>query len=256
MLNSVSHLAGSTVTATDGAIGSAETVFFDDQTWTIRYLVVNAGSWMTGREVLISPYSVKQPLGSGDNIDVWLTRQQVMDSPDIDTHQPVSRQHEREVLGHYGYPEYWDGGGLWALDAIPFLPPALPTPAELAERSAARARDVRSGDVHLRSSEKVSGYDIQASDESIGHVVDFIFDDESWTIRYLVIDTRNWWPGGRKVLIATHWVDGIDWATRTVRVALTRAQVKLSPPYEDVAAIGRDYEKQLHDAFDRQGYWD
>ena len=256
MLNSLSHLTHSTVTATDGSIGKTKAAFFDDLSWTIRYLVVDTGPWLAGREVLISPYSVEQPLEGGENIHVSLTRQQVQGSPDIDAHQPVSRQHERDYLSYYALPEYWGGDGMWGMGAYPLLPPALSTAAEVESESTLHERDVRASDVHLRSSAAVTGYDIHATDESIGHVKDFVFDDESWAIRYLVVDTRNWWPGGRKVLVATRWIDSIDWATKAVHVTLTREQVKNSPEYHEAKPIARDYEKRLHDAYDRQGYWD
>ncbi|MEO8153680.1 MAG: PRC-barrel domain-containing protein [Rhizobacter sp.] len=256
MLNRFSRLAGSSVTATDGSIGHVKAAFFDDQSWTIRYLAVDTGKWLKAREVLISPYSVKQPLGSVDNIDVSLTRKQVKDSPDIDTHQPVSRQHERTYLNYYAYPMYWNGSGIWGPHAYPLLPDHRPTEAELAADNAMRQQELQSGDIHLRSSIAVTGYDIRATDDSIGHVKDFIFDDESWSVRYLVVDTHNWWPGGRKVLVATHWIDRIDWATSTVHVTLTREQVKNSPEYQEALTVDRPYEKRLHDAYDRQGYWD
>ena len=108
----------------------------------------------------------------------------------------------------------------------------------------------------MRSSAHVTGYDIQATDDSIGHVKDFIFDEASWAVRYLVVDTRNWWPGGRKVLLATRWIDRIDWAEQTVYTTLTRAQVKGSPEYEEAAIIDRDYEQRLHEAYGREAYWD
>lgn len=256
MLNSLNHLHSSTVTATDGLIGHVKSAFFDDQSWVIRYLVVDAGTWLADRKVLISPYAVRQPLGADENIDVSLTRQQVKKSPDIDTHQPVSRQHEREYLSYYAYPEYWDGGGMWGMGGYPMLPSYLPTSAETETARALRERDIEAADVHLRSSTKVTGYNIEATDGSIGHVKDFIFDDASWAIRYLVIDTRNWWPGGRKVLIATHWIDRIDWATGTVEVTLTREQVRSSPEYVDNVPLIRAYEQRLHDAYNRAGYWD
>lgn len=256
MLSVLSRLTESTVTATDGEIGQVEAAFFDDRSWTIRYLVVDTGTWLSGREVLISPYSVKQPLGSGKGIDVSLTRQQVENSPDIDTHQPVSRQHERELQSHYAYPAYWEGEGLWAMNAYPYMPAMLPTAEQDAARRARLERDIRTGDVHLRSSERVAGYDIQASDDSIGHVEDFIFDAESWTIRYLAVDTRNWWPGGRKVLIGTHWIERIDFPSATVQVKLTREQVRNSPVYDEAATVSRDFESRLHAAYGRPGYWD
>ncbi len=255
MFNSLGRLSGSTVTATDGLVGHLKAAFFDDNVWTIRYLVVNTGNWLSGREVLISPYAVKQPVDSGSNIDVALTRAQVEASPDIDTQQPVSRQHEHDFVSYYSYPNYWEGSGLWGWEALPLMPPYVPTPTDIEVASAIRERDQRGADSHLRSSASVKGCDIQASDGSIGHVQDFVFDDVSWAIRYLVVDTRNWWPGGKHVLIATQWIDSIDWASGTVQVSLKREQVKNSPGFVEPSDIGRDDEKRLHDAYSRQGYW-
>jgi len=217
--------------------------------------VVDAGTWLTGREVLISPYAVRQPLGSESSVHVALTRQQVKESPDVDTHQPVSRQHERQLMRHYAYPDYWDGGGLWAMGAMPYPPPLAPERAELQADKALEERELKAGEVHLRSTNAVAGYEIQARDDSIGHVQDFIFDDETWAIRYLVVDTSNWWPLGRKVLIGANWADGIDWATRKVFVRLTREQVEASPVFEDVGSIHREYEMRLHQNYQRPGYW-
>ena len=255
MLNSISHLDAATVSATDGDIGHVREAFFDDRSWAIRYLVVETGSWLEGRRVLISPYSVMQPVGSEKRIQVALTQQQVRDSPDVDTHQPVSRQHEREFLRYYQYPDYWDGGGLWAMGAMPYPPILTPTVAELEANRAMLERDHEAAEVHLRSSAHVTGYDIQATDDSIGTVQDFIFDDENWAIRYLLVDTRKWWPGGRKVLIGMHWADRIDWATEKMHVRLTRAQVQASPEFEDLGSIHREYEMRLHRNYERPGYW-
>ena len=215
---------------------------------------MDTGSWLEERKVLISPYAVKHPVGSDKHIHTVLTQQQVKKSPDVDTHQPVSRQHERDYLDYYDYPEYWGGTALWGMEAMPY-PPMMRSAAEITAARALRTRDFKAADVHLRSSAHVIGYDIQATDESIGHVQDFIFDDQNWAIRYLVVDTRNWWPGGRKVLIGMHWADRIDWATQKVHVRLTREQVMSSPLFEDVSSIHRDYELRLHQNYQREGYW-
>ena len=254
MLNSMSQLTGAKLTAIDGDIGKVEEFFFDDRAWAVRYLVVDTGSWLEQRKVLISPYAVKQPLGGDKHIHTVLTQQQVKQSPDVDTHQPVSRQHERDYFDYYDYPEYWGGSSLWGMEAMPY-PPMMRSPTEIAAARALRARDFNASDAHLRSSAHVIGYDIQATDESIGHVQDFIFDDQNWAIRYLVVDTRNWWPGGRKVLIGMHWADRIDWATQKVLVRLTREQVMSSPIFEDVSSIHREYETRLHQNYQREGYW-
>jgi hypothetical protein len=257
MLRSISDsLKSDTVNATDGEVGKVEDAYFDDQNWVLRYFVIETGSWLVSRQVLISPRSVIPPLGSGHIIDVSLTREQIKGSPDIDTHQPVSRQHERDYLGYYGYPLYWEGGGISPLDSIPILPLVPLTPEEEAAERAREATLAKSDDVHLRSTGKVKGYHIQATDDSIGHVEDYLFDDEDWTIRYLVIDTRNWWPGGKRVLVATSWIDHIDWAEMKVYTSLSRDAVKDSPEYHEPSDTNRDYEKRLHAAYSREGYWD
>lgn len=256
MLTSISQIQGSTIDASDGSIGTVGEAYFDDQSWAVRYLVVDTGTWLSERKVLISPYVVQQPLDGDKRIGVTLTRQQVENSPHVDTHEPVSRRHEREQARYYAFPEYWGGGGLWAMGAFPVMTPVLEDPQLRQAEREALEHDVRSEDVHLRSSAAVIGYDIEASDKSIGHVKDFVFDTESWAVRYLVVDTHNWWPGGKKVLIATHWIDRIDWADKRVYVNLTREQVKASPEYVESLPIERDYETRLHDAYGRRGYWD
>ena len=254
MLNSMSQLTGAKLTAIDGDIGKVEEFFFDDRAWAVRYLVVDTGSWLEQRKVLIPPHAVTQPLGGDKHIHTVLTQQLVKQSPDVDTHQPVSRQHERDYFDYYNYPEYWGGSALWGMEAMPY-PPMTRSADEIAAARALRPPDFKADDVHLRSSAHVIGYDIQATDDSIGHVQDFIFDDKNWAIRYLVVDTRNWWPGGRKVLIGMHWADNIDWATQKVLVRLTREQVMSSPIFEDVSSIHREYETRLHQNYQREGYW-
>jgi hypothetical protein len=198
---------------------------------------------------------VVQPLGRGETLDLSLTRRQVEDSPLIDTHKPVSRQHERDYLDYYAYPQYWTGSELWAFNALPLLPLPPPTAVETLAECEARDGGMPAEDQHLRSSLAVTRYDIQASDGSIGHVEDFLFDDQSWALRYLVIDTRNWWPGGKKVLVSTHWIDSIDWAAQSVQVSLTLEQVRNSPAFIDAAGVDRAFEQRLHDAHGRKGYW-
>jgi hypothetical protein len=268
MLRSVKHIHGSRLNASDDQIGRVVEFYFDDEAWTIRYLVVDTGSWLVGRKVLISPYAIKTPITEGHIIDVALTREQVKNSPDIDTHKPVSRQHERAYMSYYGYPSYWGLGGVWGANEYPLFPYIEDLKDAAGQPLAEGARDApdaRAGagtaagddeDSHLRSTAEVAGYDIQAKDDSIGHVQDFVLDDETWTIRYLVVDTVNWWPGGRKVLVATRWIDHIDWEQRKVFTTLTRKGVENSPGYDESALLDRQYEERLHEAHERGGYWE
>ncbi|MDR7269743.1 sporulation protein YlmC with PRC-barrel domain [Pelomonas saccharophila] len=249
MFNSASRVTAAHVRAVDGDIGPVEDLLFDDRNWVIRYLVVDAGTWLAERDVLISPYSIKQPVGHDGVIDVALTRRLIRSSPPLDIERPVSRQQELAFERHYHYPAYWDGGGRWALGAMPY-PSIAPRPQADREQAS-----IYPADMQLRSAEQVFGFEIQASDLGIGQVQDFVFDDESWQVRYLVVDTRSWWPAGREVLIALPWVDRIDWAGQQIHVSLTREQVRCSPAYQDVACIHRDYEIQLHANYQRPGYW-
>ncbi len=254
MLRTVDSLHDYTIQATDGELGRVKEVYFDDERWGIRYLVVETGSWLSSRRVLISPYSITRTDAGNQTIVVSLTRDQVKNSPDIDTHQPISRQLEGDYSQYYGYGNYWIGPYLWGGVGYPEFP-LMGTNEELPEDLARRAAD-HPQDIHLRSSDNVAGYHILGTDDEIGHVKDFIFDDEDWAIRYLLVDTRNWWPGGKKVLLASRWIEQIDWADSTVQTKLTREQIKNSPEYDENQALDRDYETRLHQFYGKEGYWD
>jgi hypothetical protein len=249
MLNSLSHLRGAKVSASDGDIGSVVEALFDDRSWKLRYLVLETGNWLQGRQVLVSPYGVRQPLSHDRHIHLLSTQQQVRSSPAIDTQRPVTRQQEAALLKHYSLPEYWgsaDAGGLLA-------GPSVVAPVLSVDERQPDDRPV--GDPHLRSSKEVSGYQIRASDDNIGAVEDFVFDEADWTLRYLIVDTSAWWQGGRRVLIGMQWVDEVDPVARQFHVRLTREQVRASPVFDDVASIHRDYETRLHKNYERAGYW-
>jgi hypothetical protein len=182
---------------------------------------------------------------------VKLTKSQVEQSPDIDTDQPVSRQQEINYYRYYGYPQYWEGSYLWGLGPYPVVTPEG-APAEYERRWEWEAKE--RGDPHLRSSANVIGYYIQATDGDIGHVEDFLVEDSSWAIRYMVVDTRNWWPG-KKVLVSPEWIKGVDWSDSKVAVGVTQEQIKKSPEYDPSNPIERDYETRLHDYYGRPSYW-
>ncbi len=263
MLRTTDDLKAYSIRATDDELGKVEELYFDDQQWGIRYLVVKPGSWFTRQRVLISPQSVTGINDHDESVLVALTREQVKNSPDIDTHQPLSRQMERDHASYYGYGAYWMGPYLWGAGALPVA--ALPDPDMVPSESTSRweaGQAVREDatqnddDVHLRSSETVNGYAIAGTDGDIGHVQDILFDDESWAIRYLIVDTRNWLPGGKKTVISIQWIESISWLESSVQVRLTREQIKNSPEYDEHARVERDYEDRLHQHYGRPGYWD
>jgi hypothetical protein len=253
MLQNAKDLQGLTIRAKDGELGSVEQFYFDDDTWAIRYLVVNTGGWLGGRPVLISPISViGQPDWQSKRLDVSLTKKQVENSPDIDTRQPVSRQHEIEYLGYYGYPFYWGGSDLWGPASYPAgLAVLAAAPGETITKARAGKKMT---DSHLRSSQEVTGYLIGASDGEIGHLDGFVVDDEAWAIRYIEVATQNWWPG-KKVLVSPRWIVRVSWADSKVYVGLSREAIKDAPGYVESAPITRGYENQLYAHYGRPPYW-
>ena len=237
MLKNVTHLRDFALRALDGEIGKVDQFYFDDETWAIRYLVVNTGSWLSGRQVLISPFALGQTDWESKQLEVVLTKKQVEGSPDINTHKPVSRQHEADHLEYYGYPFYWEGPYLWGSMTDP-AGLAMQRPA-VTEASSSRA-GTESADSHLRSTKVVTGYHIEATDGEIGHVEDFIVDTYTWAIQYIEVNTRNWWPG-KKVLISPHWIERVSWTDSKIYVDLSRETIKNSPEY--VEPVTRDSEK-------------
>lgn len=232
MLRKARELERHELRARDGTIGLVQDFFFDDRRWTVRYLVVDTGRWLESREVLISPAAVERVDAAAREIVVNLTRAQVQGSPAVDPRQPVSREHEAALLQHYHWPAYW--GAIGFADAGLGLPiagvPGLEPRA--AARNAAPAREAAvAEDYHLRSVRAVTGHAIEARDGAIGHVEDFLIDEASWELGYLIVDPRNRWRG-RKVLVAPAWINEVGWDDGRVRVALTRAAVKASPPYD------------------------
>jgi len=181
-------------------------------------------------------------------LDVALTKKQIQNSPLIDTHKPVSRQHEALYLGYYGYPYYWGGPFMWGLASYPAGLRVDRVAVTQGEALRARAGK-ESPDSHLRCTDEVTGYHIEASNGEIGHVKDFLVDDETWAIRYLEVNTRNWWPG-KKVLISPRSIESTDWSKRTVNLDVDRQKVKDSPAYDGSKAIDRAYEYQFHGYYD------
>ncbi len=264
MLRNVKDLEGFAIRATDGVIGHVKDFYLDDKTWAVRYLVVETGSWLSSRKVLISPIAIGHPDWTARVLPLAITQEQVKNSPDIDTDKPVSRQHEMLYLGYYGYPYYWAGEGLWGQGAYPgTMLLGLGDGGSDAGYRHAHAEDTRAdaegdegqqGDAHLRSCNELMRYHIEAIDGGLGHVQGLLLDEDSWAIRYLIVDTSNWWLG-HQVLIAPQWIQEMSWPDATVSVNLTQQAVKDAPPYDSTAPLKRNQEVRLYKHHGRAGYW-
>ncbi|MDP3273568.1 MAG: PRC-barrel domain-containing protein [Deltaproteobacteria bacterium] len=249
MLRSLKEIERYKVSAFDGEIGSVVKFLIDDERWAVRYLVIQTGGplFLDGKQVLISPISFGELDWKTKLFHLSLTTEKVKNSPSIDVEKPVSRQHERQFSSYYGYPRYWGSPGVWGLVAYPAL---LAT----SEKSTSATEVDSSTDVHLRSDEEVRGYHVEGTDGSIGHIEDFIVDDETWEIRYLVVNTRNWWFG-KSVLVAPQWVERISWAENKVYIELAREVIKAGPEWSATDAVNRQYETRLYDYYGRPAYW-
>ncbi len=232
MLWNASELKGYTIEANDGPIGTVSDFLFDDKSWTTRWLVVHTGSWLFGRKVLLPLSALGKPDRALRQFPVKLTKQQVEDSPDIDMDLPVSRVIEAQVYNHYDWLPYWRSGMSPMGNAVG-TPVFMPRPEFDVEPRHQKDTDAGpgDGDQNLRSVTVLIGYHIEATDGPIGHAEDFLVDDSGWRIGYIVIDTKNWFPGQR-VVISPLSIREIDWITRTIYLDADIKKVKASPPYD------------------------
>ena len=242
MLRSIKQLYGDKLSTSDGEIGRVKDFYFDDEHWAVRYVVVDTGSWLAGRLVLISPHAFGNFYQHQDSLLVELTRKQIENSPPIEEHRPVSRQYEEEYYDYYGWPTYWNGMELWGGAGYPVIPP----PPGISVKEGKGKRDPPEGDdPHLRSTKSLAGYHIHTRDGSIGHVTDFMIDDKTWAVRHLVVETGHWFHG-KDIVISPGHIDRISYDESTVFVNITKEAIHDAPEYHMPRA-------QYHDARELSG---
>lgn len=243
MLWTASTLNGYAIEASDGQIGTVSDLLFEDRSWTVRWLVVETGTWLSGRKVLLPLSALGDPDPDRHLFPVSLTMQQVHDSPTLDADQPVSRQAEAQLYNFYGWNPYWGSGSL-STENFMAIPSGLPLrPAEpLALGTGPTDPEPEAGDPHLRSMSAVSGHHIEATDGEIGHVDGFLVEANTWRIRYIILSTRNWWPG-KKVLISPDSVTTIDWSASLVHLTVTREKIQGGPQYDPAIAVDDTYNE-------------
>jgi len=239
MLLVISALKGFTIEALDGPLGTAEDFLFDDAAWRVRWLVVGTGGWLSHRQVLVHPSAIGVADIDRSQLPVNLTKKQVEESPEVLQGEVLTQATEDRLFRYYG----WDSAGWYA---EPYEPPlgAMATPFSSPPYlgfNALIGSDIiiSDGDVAdptKRSVDDVTGFHVHASDGPIGHVENFIVDSDTWRIQYLIVATRNWWPG-QHVLIAPEAVVAIKSLDRVVEIDVTRKQVKASPPWDPLALM-------------------
>lgn len=251
MLRSLKELYGYDILAYDGEIGKVHDFYFDDEHWEIRYLVVDTGPWILGRKVLISPVALGQPNWIERQFPVNLTREQIENSPDIDTQKPVSRQQQTSLHEYFDWPTYWATPFTTSPSARAIMHGELEA---IKEKEAAQAVKEEAVDTRLRRAQEVIGYHVDGRDNALGKVDDFILDDKNWSLRYLVLDAGSL-VSGKKVLIAPFWIQWIRHDNKQVFIDLPEQDIKDSPAFDPTRPLNRAYEEVLYDFHGRPYYW-
>lgn len=249
MIRSLDDLRNYQFEAEDGELGRVRDFYFDDEYWVVRYLVLETGRWLPGRTVLIAPQSIREANREERRIHLDLTYEAVKNSPEVDEHLPVSRQREKELHDYYAWSPYWMAGPSGLETLVP-----VPASARAPEPSEEKEQDDEGPDSRLRSVKAVTGYGVLAKDGPIGEVRDFACEEDTWALRYLLIDTRKFLRG-RPVLVAPDWVKRFDWRQRKVEVDLTKDQLESSPLIDPAKPIVREDEEKLYATQSRPGYW-
>lgn len=246
MLRSLKDLLTYNIEATDGGIGHVHDFYFDDVAWNVRYLVADTGSWLPGRKVLLSPVAIESADWDGRKLCVNLPRTFIKESPPVDTEKPISRQKEEELTTHFHWPAYW-GSGL--------LMPITPPPAAFAEadRQDAEAREIKAkaADPNLRSVHEIIGYSVNAVDGRIGYVGDFIVDDETWNLKYMVVSLGEL-TSNREFLVFAELINLIDWSDSQIYIGMKMEQIEKSPLYDPSNPVNEQYEIHLYDFYGKQ----
>ncbi len=239
MQQSLGGMTGHEVKATDGDLGKVYDFYFDDESWTIRYMVAKTGNWLSGRKALISLSSLDKSDCESCMFTVNLTRDQVRNSPLIDTEKPVHRQYEAELHRHYQLPLYWQGGygGIFGMNTVPFFVSEEPDKEDSCSTG-------DNDEHHLRSSRQIAGYNIHATNGKIGRVEDFIVEKDTWIIRYVVVNAQSCLPG-RLVLVSPQWIKNVDWDKSKIFVDISKEDFMKSPVFDPSKPISPEYESML-----------
>ncbi len=242
MKRSLKNLKDYSLKAKDGTEGKVKDFLFDDEAWIVRYLHGDFGNWLKSKKVLIPRVFLDKPDWKDENFSVELTKDMIGKGPQIDDHMPVSREYEAELMKHYNLDPYWpytysapSGGALF------FPPRPLGVPPKSVDEDELETR--------LRSFKEVKGYHIRAEEEKMGHVDDFIVDDEDWQIVYVVVDFSGILSSSKKVLISIEWLEEISYVDQEMKINMPPEKLKKAPQYDPEMEFGQEEEKKVYDFY-------
>jgi len=213
------------VWASDGRVGVVDDLYIEDGLGAIRYFVVDTGGWLMGQRVLVATSSVTGVAHISGRMSVALTRAQVQNGPAPESRLGLAPHGQHETADQYEWPHYhvpdvYEDRTM--LGVFVWAPPLDPVREPAPEDAPAPT---------LRSVRELSGYHILATDGKIGHVDDFIIEQDDCRLRHLIVDTRNWLPG-RRVLVEPEMVTGIEFRRKTISVNVNRQGIRGAPEFD------------------------
>lgn len=257
MLRKLHSLKSFVVHGRDGKFGKVDDFYFDQRQFVVRYLVLDTGNWLKQEETLISTQAIDDIDFDGKKIMVDLTTDQLEGSPSIKKNEPISKVKEKEIIEYFGWPDYWTKSHSSDSELIHAGTTERKKLLDFKILEKEKEAEEKAEKTNLRSVEEVRGYKIHAKDDNFGHVKDFFADEESWVIRYLLIDTRKIMDG-KFVLIAPDWIQSISWQGKEIFVNKEKEEIEAAPEYEEEKSedlIHKSYEEILYDHYDEDKYW-
>lgn len=240
MKRSLDSLNSYTLETTDKTKGKINDFLFDEKQWIVRYLEADFGNLFKSKKVLIPRVFLDTPQWKSNHFPVKLKNSEIDRCPDLDQHLPVSIKYEMELHKHYDIAPYWPAAYMGT--AVSYYPPRpITVPSKVVTEEEV--------DSILRSFHEVKGYHIKAIDGKIGHIEDIIIDDRNWQIVYAIIDTSNWLPWSKKVMIPIDHMEKICYTRREVEIHLKTGAIKDAPEYPHADMISEDYEMGLYDFY-------
>lgn len=247
MKRTIKELSGFIISAKDGTKGTVKDFLFDEESWTIRYMVADLGKFLPGRKVLIPRVFLNKTDWKTGEFSVELTKKQIEECPALDEHMPVSREYETMLHDHYGINYYWPLAYTAPVGNLAVDSP--PVPREQEPREVIKEEDTNS---KLRSFKEVKGYQLECSDKKKGNLKNFIVDDESWQIVYMIVDIGHWYTRSKKVMLAVNWASKINYAQRVISIDLESSELENAPEFDPGEPVNVEYEKNLYDYYGRE----
>jgi sporulation protein YlmC with PRC-barrel domain len=243
MKHSLKKLVGYSIETNDGKEGKIKDFLFDEDNWTIRYLEADFGSFFKDKRVILPIDAIIHPNWENNQIMLNISKEQIEFSPTPEDVPTITREYEQRLYEYYGYPMYWGTG------YVPPMPSGAYYPARPLNVPRNRQLSEDAMDSSLRSFKDIEGYNIRAVDDTLGHVEDLIVDEADWQLVYLIVDTSNWLPWSKKVMLAIDWMEEISYVDREVRVNLDTDTIKDAPDYKSDKPIEMSYEHELSEYY-------